>query len=117
MPLGSASSVFPKAMKPVGRFELAFLLPTGILGLQLFSEGCKLPENCTAHGRLWRYIMTANQNNKQQNYSKPITDDAILKVAKEVVVKFIESGRLSPDNFSKTFHDVFTSIKETAGQS
>ncbi|NOX24946.1 MAG: conjugal transfer protein TraB [Deltaproteobacteria bacterium] len=61
--------------------------------------------------------MTANQNNNQQNHNKPITDDAILKVAKEVVVKFIESGRLSPDNFSKTFHDVFTAIKETAGKS
>ncbi|HFQ81712.1 MAG TPA: hypothetical protein ENK33_10130 [Desulfobacterales bacterium] len=45
--------------------------------------------------------------------SKPITDDALLKVTKEVVVKFIEAGRLSPDNFSKTFQNVFTSIKDT----
>jgi hypothetical protein len=59
-----------------------------------------------------------NENQKKpQNYNKPITDDAILKVAKEVVVKFIESGRLSPENFSKTFHDVFTSIKETVDES
>lgn len=59
--------------------------------------------------------MDSNQNdNRLANVQgKPITDEAILKVAKEVVVKFIEGGRLSPENFSQTFHNVFHSIKET----
>jgi hypothetical protein len=61
--------------------------------------------------------MNINQNNNQQFSNKPITDEAILKVAKEVVVKFIEGGRLSPDNFSKTFQNVFSSIKETVKNS
>ncbi len=55
--------------------------------------------------------------NSDKNQNKPITDAAILKVAKEVVVKFIEGGRLSPDNFSKTFQNVFSSIKETVTKS
>ncbi len=56
-----------------------------------------------------------NQDTNKQPIApnKPITDDALLKVTKEVVVKFIEAGRLSPDNFSKTFQNVFTSIKDT----
>lgn len=44
---------------------------------------------------------------------KPVTDDAILKVAKEIVVKFIEVGRLSPSNFAETFQDIYKSVRDT----
>ena len=44
---------------------------------------------------------------------KPVSDEAILKVAKEIVVKFIEIGRLSPPNFAETFESVYKSIRET----
>jgi len=44
---------------------------------------------------------------------KPVSDEAILKVAKEIVVKFIEIGRLSPANFSETFESVYKAIRET----
>ncbi len=45
---------------------------------------------------------------------KPITDDAILKVSKEVVIKFIEVGRLSPANFAETFDEIFNAVRKTA---
>ncbi|MEA2083977.1 MAG: hypothetical protein U9O82_07020 [Thermodesulfobacteriota bacterium] len=45
--------------------------------------------------------------------SKPVTDDAILKVTKEIMVKFIETGRLSPSNFDETFKNVFNTVKNT----
>jgi len=45
--------------------------------------------------------------------NKPITDDAILKVAKEVVIKFIEVGRLSPENFGERFDNIYTSVRDT----
>lgn len=45
--------------------------------------------------------------------NKPVTDDAILKVAKEIVVKFIEVGRLSPSNFAETFQDIYKSVRDT----
>ena len=48
---------------------------------------------------------------------KPVTEDAILKVAKEVVIKFIEVGRLSPGNFSETFHDIYNSVRSTVKDS
>jgi hypothetical protein len=45
--------------------------------------------------------------------SKPVTDDAILKVTKEIIVKFIETGRLTPSSFDETFKDVFNTVKHT----
>ncbi|MBU0483975.1 MAG: hypothetical protein KKB30_05625 [Proteobacteria bacterium] len=43
---------------------------------------------------------------------KPVSDDTILKVAKEVIVKFIEVGRLSPSNFDETFHEIYSSVRK-----
>jgi hypothetical protein len=42
---------------------------------------------------------------------KPVTDEAILKVAKEVVVKFIEVGRLSPANFGELFQEIYQAVR------
>jgi len=44
---------------------------------------------------------------------KPVSDDAILKVAKEIVVKFIEVGRLSPSNFGETFQEIYKAVHDT----
>ncbi len=60
--------------------------------------------------------MTASKKHKESGQEvgeKPVSDEAILKVAKEIVVKFIEIGRLSPQNFSETFESVYTSIRDT----
>lgn len=43
---------------------------------------------------------------------KPVSEDTILKVAKEVVVKFIEVGRLSPSNFDETFQQIYKSVRD-----
>ncbi len=40
------------------------------------------------------------------------TDEQILKVTKEVVVKFIETGRVSPAGFNDTFKNVYNTVKE-----
>jgi|GEM_PF-908208 len=40
-------------------------------------------------------------------------DEKILKIAKEVVVKFIELGRISPSNFEQYFNDIFWAVKRT----
>jgi hypothetical protein len=44
---------------------------------------------------------------------KPVTDEAILKVTKEIIVKFIEVGRLSPANFDETFEQVYKTVMGT----
>ena len=56
----------------------------------------------------------SNQSQKKHDpLQKPVTEDAILRVTKEVVIKFIEVGRLSPGNFGETFDDIYTSVRST----
>ncbi len=38
-------------------------------------------------------------------------DEQILRAAKEIVVKFIEVGRVSPSGFPQAFKNVYSSIK------
>jgi hypothetical protein len=40
-------------------------------------------------------------------------DEQILKTAKEIVVKFIETGRLSPSGFGETFKSVYRTVEKT----
>ncbi|MEW5736231.1 MAG: hypothetical protein AB1921_15395 [Thermodesulfobacteriota bacterium] len=38
-------------------------------------------------------------------------EESILKAAKEIVVKFIEVGRVSPASFAETFVNVYQAIQ------
>lgn len=40
-------------------------------------------------------------------------EERILKVAKEILVKFIEMGTVSPTNFDEKFRSVYWTIKDT----
>lgn len=40
-------------------------------------------------------------------------DEQILRASKEIIVKFIEVGKISPTSFAGAFKDVFTAIDET----
>lgn len=40
-------------------------------------------------------------------------EEQILRAAKEVVVKFIEGGRISPATFQDTFKMVYQTIRQT----
>ena len=40
-------------------------------------------------------------------------DELILKTTKEIVVKFIELGRLSPSTFDSTFKEMYQTVAET----
>lgn len=46
--------------------------------------------------------------------NKPITDELIMKITKEVVIKFIEVGRLSPPKFAETFQEVYRTVSDVA---
>jgi hypothetical protein len=49
----------------------------------------------------------------RQPVRRDISDEAIFKVAKEIVVKFIEVGRLTPASFDDTFERVYRAIERT----
>lgn len=42
-----------------------------------------------------------------------IPQDTILKIAKEITVKFIEVGRITPATFELTFNDIYVAINKT----
>ena len=44
-------------------------------------------------------------------------DEQILRATKEIVVKFIEAGRISPSGFHETFKDVYHTVEKTTKES
>ena len=40
-------------------------------------------------------------------------DEQILRATKEIVVKFIEGGRVSPTSFERTFKEVYHTVEAT----
>ena len=56
--------------------------------------------------------MSDNKKGNLQN-NRPVSDDAIFKVTKEIVVKFIEVGRLTPANFEETYSRIFETVKKS----
>ncbi len=46
-----------------------------------------------------------------------VSDDTILRIAKEIVVKFIEMGRISPASFPDSFQTIYSAIKNTVERS
>ncbi|MEW6426472.1 MAG: hypothetical protein AB1568_00410 [Thermodesulfobacteriota bacterium] len=54
-----------------------------------------------------------NETKKDRGAGRPVSDETVLKVAKEIVMKFIEVGRLSPQNFDETFRAVYQSVRAT----
>jgi hypothetical protein len=57
--------------------------------------------------------MGSDDKTGKQPFQQPITDEAIFKVAKEIVVKFIEVGRLTPASFEENFERVYRAIERT----
>lgn len=55
--------------------------------------------------------MSEKRDGMQDN--RPVTDEVIFKVTKEIVVKFIEVGRLTPANFEETYNRVFETIRKS----
>ncbi len=40
-------------------------------------------------------------------------DEVILRSTKEIVIKFIETGRLGPAGFNETFKSIYQTVEET----
>jgi hypothetical protein len=40
-------------------------------------------------------------------------DEHILRATKEIIVKFIEMGRLSPSNIHESFKNIYDTVNET----
>ncbi|SDO99425.1 hypothetical protein [Desulforhopalus singaporensis] len=55
--------------------------------------------------------MNDARNNTSKNIEKSdVSNETILKFAKEITVKFIEVGRVTPATFAHTFDNIYTTI-------
>ncbi len=45
-----------------------------------------------------------------------IGGETVLKVTKEIVIKFIETGRITPATFNTTFKNIYKAIDETVNK-
>ena len=43
-------------------------------------------------------------------------EEQVLRASKEIAVKFIEVGRLSPTGFAETFRGIYTAIHATVSE-
>lgn len=55
----------------------------------------------------------SDTNSPKIQDNRPVTDEAIFKVTKEIVVKFIEVGRLTPANFAETYTRIFETVRKS----
>ena len=57
--------------------------------------------------------MSAEKSNHGLPEGRPVSDETIFKVTKEIVVKFIEVGRLTPANFDETFRRIHETVRKS----
>ncbi len=44
---------------------------------------------------------------------KKHTNELIMQISKEIVVKFIETGRITPNSFPNSFRSIYQSVNST----
>jgi len=49
----------------------------------------------------------------ERGQANTVTDETILKIAKEISIKFIEVGRITPATFEQSFKNIFSAIDAT----
>lgn len=59
--------------------------------------------------------MMAGQDKTLPTTDNPekVSNETILKIAKEIAVKFIEVGRITPTTFSSSFSSIYDTIDKT----
>ncbi len=57
--------------------------------------------------------MTSQTKPNKKKMPTGLTEENILKIAKEITVKFIEVGRVSPASFATTFPSIYQTINKT----
>lgn len=60
-----------------------------------------------------RQMTHPSQSRPKPNDLSSISDETILKISKEIVVKFIEMGKITPAGFDLNFKNIYTTIDKT----
>jgi len=57
---------------------------------------------------------TAKDSGSDLEKNQQVSEETLLKISKEIAIKFIEMGRLTPATFDQAFKSIHTTVKETA---
>ena len=68
---------------------------------------CSNPKGLPSNSRGFFALNLMKGNSVQQD------DEIILRYSKEIAIKFIELGRISPGSFGEHFRSIFWSLKNT----
>ena len=60
-----------------------------------------------------KQMPSSSQAGPKQNDANSVSDETILKISKEIVVKFIEMGKITPAGFDLNFKNIYTTIDKT----
>lgn len=58
-------------------------------------------------------MKSKNHPTHQETRHTEVSDDTILKMTKEIVVKFIEMGKITPAGFDLAFRNIHSTIDKT----
>lgn len=58
-------------------------------------------------------MVSTAMKEKPTSDERYVSDESILKIAKEIAVKFIEVGRITPASFDKDFPQIYSTIEAT----
>ena len=53
---------------------------------------------------------------QQESTENRVSDELLLKISKEIVIKFIEVGRVTPASFNDSFTTIHDTIKATVNK-
>ena len=58
--------------------------------------------------------MSTKPADSDHGQSSPVSEETLLKLSKEIAVKFIEVGRITPSSFRESFTEIYTTLKTTS---
>ncbi len=58
-------------------------------------------------------MTSQNPKGKTPEPVASVSDETLLKISKEIAVKFIEVGRMTPASFNEQFSEIYNSIAST----
>jgi len=61
----------------------------------------------------WVIMGTENKSLKNRDDRNCVSEETILKISKEIAIKFIEVGRITPATFGNTFTNIYSTINQT----
>jgi hypothetical protein len=57
---------------------------------------------------------TPKEQTTYKEKNQPVSEETILKITKEIAIKFIEVGRLTPATFDQVFNDIHGTVKKSS---